>query len=309
MTAAVIGFIGVIAGALVTGWLNHRAEKDRRRAEARVAAQLIAAELENAVIELESSIEENKWWTGELLTKKWEDHASALAMEAERGLLESLADAYAQLEDWDRERKRAKSPKPSLELSKELETNQAQFKSLAEQLKEVVEPTSGRGSDLIAVAVKSFAILATLIVVGALAYAAFVPRAETTDSSIATALERELPGEEIVYCSHDADRWHCNVAYPTTPRSTCRRVAEPNFRHVSLQTGPASGNGPCGKSSTAWLPTAYKVTVGDEGPVASPRAGQTARRKRTERIWTRTSKLSLEKTSFVNRAVSWFEGE
>ncbi len=39
MIAALIGFIGVIAGALLTGWLSHRAEKERRRLEAGVASR------------------------------------------------------------------------------------------------------------------------------------------------------------------------------------------------------------------------------------------------------------------------------
>lgn len=312
MIAALIGFIGVVAGALLTGWLNHRAAKGRRRLEAGVAAQLIAAELDIAAIKLKSAIEASDWWPGELPTEQWRANGPALAREVEGRLLEELAATYTLLETWALERRSARKQELPANLLDELSENQSKVKYLAERLKKAVPPpSSGKVPKPIRILTGAIPIAAVILAVGALGYAVVVPRAETTDASIAAALEQELPGKEIVYCSHNADRWFCNVSYPKHRRGGCQVVRAELRSTVSLVSQPrGNGGGSCQRSNAAKRPISYEVGAGDDGLVASPRVNEILRKELAKKIQPPPAKeLETDKTSLITRVLRKFKGE
>lgn len=89
MTAAFVGLIGVIAGALLGGLLNAALERQRRKVAAKGAGWLIAAELDSTVRRIESALDSGQWWRGDCPTEAWQNHAKDLAFEASRPLRES----------------------------------------------------------------------------------------------------------------------------------------------------------------------------------------------------------------------------
>ncbi len=219
------------------------------------------------------------------------------------------------METWILERGSAGGPALPVDLRSELKANQEQVKYLATRLKEAVPPLSGdkaakpvgRGAKPIAALAGVVAILA----VGALGYAVLVPRAETTDASIAAALEQELPGKETAYCSHNAGRWHCNVSYPKQRRRGCL-VAQAELRStLSLVSHPTeNGGGTCRRSNAAERPTSYEVGTGDGGLVASPQVNKILRKELSERIQSPSAKeLETDETSLVTRAFKKLKGE
>lgn len=320
MTAAVIGFIGVVAGALLTAWFSRRAEKAKRRGEACVAATQIARELENVVLEIESAIKAPGWWSGRLSTDKWKAHGAALANEIDEDLFERLTIAYDQIEAWEREKE--KPEKPFLAYRGELEKNREQFKELAGRLGGAVKHSIG---EKVAKPIAVASGLIGLALVGLLSYAAVVPRIEMTDSSIAAALERELPGErDVVGCSHSADRWNCEAGYLEAPGSGCR-AADRSFQPVSLLVQrPAGAGKSCGRRG-ARPPEDYVVRPGDEYPIANRSAADIARQMRTDKLGQKKSpkradsrrskslerplELAPSETSYAERAVDWLLGD
>jgi hypothetical protein len=312
VVVALIGFIGVVAGSLLTGWLNHRAEKGRRRLEARVAAQLIAAELDIAAIKIKSAIKAHDWWPGELPTEQWRANGPALAREVESELLEELAATYTLLETWVLERRGAGAHGLPANLLGELSEHQSKVGYLATRLKDAVPaPLSAKAPNPIPILGGAIAISAVIVAIGALGYAVLVPRAETTDASIATALEQELPGKETVYCSHNADRWYCHVSYPKQRRGGCQ-VAQTKLQSTSSLVSQPTGNGggSCRRSTTAKLPTSYEVGAGDDGLIASPRVNEALRKELSKRIQSPPAKeLETDKTSLVTRMFRSLKGE
>jgi hypothetical protein len=295
VTVAVVGFIGVIAGALITAWFNQRAEKDRRRATARVAAHLIATELEQGTIRLRSSAKAGEWWSVNLSTELWKKNAPALAAEIRRSLLEELARAYSLFEVWDQKRASAGAGELEEVTVQRLETNAAQIDSVAERLKTAVRrPVATRAARPLQAAL---ALGAFLLVCGLL-YAASVPRTELTDASIATSLEVELP-EAVVGCSSNADQWLCEVSYP--PGRGCR-IVHPQSQSTSLlvENRPSLGDGSCGAGAEQRA-RSYEVVEGADGPVATPSQVEIEQVMHEAGI-----QLSPPKSSYFTRARKWF---
>ncbi len=312
VTAALIGLIGVVAGALLTGWLNHRTEKGKRHLEASVAAQLVAAELEIASIKLKSATNANEWWPGELPAEQWRKNGPSLAGEVGEELLGELAATYALLEIWILEQRAAKANGIPADLLSALEENQEKIEGVATRLKNAMPPpSSGQAPKSIRFFAGAIAVGAVILAVGALGYAALVPRAETTNAAIAAALEQELPGEEIVYCSHNADRWHCGVSYPKQRRGGCR-VAHAELRPTSsLVSQPTrDGGDSCRRSDAAKFPISFEVGAGDDGLVASPQVNKALRKELSERIQSPPAKeLETDKTSWATRVLRKLKGE
>lgn len=96
MTAALIGLIGVIAGALLGGLVNAWVERRRQRTAAWVAARLIAAELDVVERRVSSAIQNKNWWPGELPTNAWKAQLANLA--SGPASLTKLVAAYEKIE-------------------------------------------------------------------------------------------------------------------------------------------------------------------------------------------------------------------
>jgi hypothetical protein len=101
MTAAVVGVVSVIAGALLGGVLNYQLARSRQRALARAARRRIAAELKLVADRLKSAADTGKWWSGALPSDTWKATVNDLAVEVKRDLIDELTDAYALVELWN----------------------------------------------------------------------------------------------------------------------------------------------------------------------------------------------------------------
>jgi hypothetical protein len=93
MTAALIGLIGVVAGALLAGLANYEVERRKRLDAARAAGLLIADELQVAVRRLKSATAD-EWWAGELPTEAWKTNLKDLVHVLPDSVREDLRDAY-----------------------------------------------------------------------------------------------------------------------------------------------------------------------------------------------------------------------
>lgn len=302
MTAAFIGFLGVVAGALLTSWLNYGMERNRRRAEARVAAHLVSTELEKGSITLNSAVEADEWWSGEHSTQLWKANATTLAVEVPRELLEELAHAYSLLEIWDQRRSLAKSEKLDEGTVGRMKKNRAQIDGLVNRLKAAVHPSPLRRA---ARPLKLTMGAATIILACGLAYAAFVPRVELTDASIAAALEAELPEQATVDCRHSSGRWLCDATYPQA-RQSCSATQPHHQASARLAAArPGLVNGRCHRSPSVRRPESFEVGEGPAEPIATRSPEEIALRSHEAAI-----KLSPEETSYVTRAWEWLtEGE
>jgi hypothetical protein len=84
MPEALIGLIGVIAGALLGGVVNADLERRKRRAAAVAAGWLIVSELEVSVRRITSALEESQLWKGDLPNEAWKANASDLSFDLRR---------------------------------------------------------------------------------------------------------------------------------------------------------------------------------------------------------------------------------
>src|SRR5437660_11484501 len=98
MNAAAVGLIGVIGGALLTGVVNLVLERRTRRSRAKVAAGLIAVELDVALAKMDAALAEDEWWLGDLRVDEWRTHQSDLASDASYEHMEELGRAHARRE-------------------------------------------------------------------------------------------------------------------------------------------------------------------------------------------------------------------
>ncbi|MEN3285194.1 MAG: hypothetical protein V7607_6334 [Solirubrobacteraceae bacterium] len=81
MSDAVIGLVGVVVGAVVTGGVTAVGSWRARRRAARAALRLIHGDLMVALLLMERATNSDRWWAlpAELPTARWERHRDALA--------------------------------------------------------------------------------------------------------------------------------------------------------------------------------------------------------------------------------------
>ena len=101
MTAALIGLIGVIAGALLAGVANYWVESRRRRATAYAAGTLIVTQLTTVERRMTSASTKKQRWKGALPLDFWAEHANALAYDVRPRIFENVAGAYQLIDSWN----------------------------------------------------------------------------------------------------------------------------------------------------------------------------------------------------------------
>jgi hypothetical protein len=84
---ALIGFLGVIVGALLTGVVGYRVERRRQQDSARVAARLIAVELETAIRILSAADLVHAPRAQHIVTEQWEGRGADLIAFLDRARL------------------------------------------------------------------------------------------------------------------------------------------------------------------------------------------------------------------------------
>jgi hypothetical protein len=301
MAAALIGVIGVILGALVTALLSFRAEANRRRGEARVAARLIAGEINAASIRAGAYASAKRWGADEISTKQWRENGPALAAELSGATLERVLNAYDLIESWESKRGRCVGQPVDEKDIPALEKDEKALAALSASLKDAISrPFLARAPGL----VWGLGCLALLAVGVVIATALLVPRAEMTDSSIAAALGSEFQGEAFVSCSHSADRWHCDVGYPREGCQAADSLRSPATLLVAQRKSGQQSKS-CGGGTQPPLATgSYEVADGPEGPVATLDPDEIAREKFRQAFL-----LEVSDPSYLDRAVDEVLGD
>jgi hypothetical protein len=300
MTAAVIGVIGLIAGALITGLLDYRAARSNRRTRARVAGNLIATELELAIKRLDLARDKNRWWGQDFPSERWKANADALAVDVRRTLIDELAEAYAMLESWNLERAEGRDPVPNATQIKEIKDHRTRLNALKCRLRsEVRAPLSARVYKPIrftAVAIAAVVVATPFLIAG------FVQRPVLTDATIAAALQEKIAGPELVNCSDTTDRWVCDVT-DSSPRCRVEVGRSAAVARTVYATYAAKGAGAgCGGGNGSGT---IEVGEGPDGPVAVAKTSQIERQMHASAV-----RLDMPEKGWFERTFSrLFEDE
>lgn len=105
MSGALIGLIGVVAGALLGGAVSLYVQRNQERRLAAAAGRLIAGELGVVERRLRSSLVSQHWWDGELPNDAWQAHLKDLALNVSPAELEKVDAAYAIIDRWNKRRR------------------------------------------------------------------------------------------------------------------------------------------------------------------------------------------------------------
>ena len=80
MAIAVIGLVGVIAGALLGGLVTLYVDRVKLRRQAVVAGRLISTELEAIRTRMQGSVNAGQWWVPDLPTEAWKSQQESLGV-------------------------------------------------------------------------------------------------------------------------------------------------------------------------------------------------------------------------------------
>lgn len=111
MAIAIVGLVGVVIGALLSGVAQDLVERRKQHVSTRAAARAIGEELTiaaNKVSSATKAAEHPGWWSGTVVTRIWEDRFDALAAGISEELLAEVTRAYALIDSWNAEKAAAK---------------------------------------------------------------------------------------------------------------------------------------------------------------------------------------------------------
>lgn len=208
MTAALVGLLGVIAGALLGGVVNYSVDRKKQRAAAQVAALLIARELRAAATKMGSAVTTKGWWQGCLPTgEKHRLQQVAFGMPA---VLAPVTDAYGIIAIWN-----AAGRKEPPDLVRVAEGCKA-IEGAQGHLERAMRPNPlprWRWA-----ARRPVQVAATMLVVLGALVGLVVQRPDLDEVSVASAIEFALGENAVVECDRLGDDWLC-TAYklPPTP--------------------------------------------------------------------------------------------
>jgi hypothetical protein len=266
MSVALIGLMGVIAGALIGGWMNTRLEQRRRVLDAREAQSLIAAELDDAATRLQIAIRADEW--SPLPSGRWREGARPLLVAVDREIGGALNSAYGVIQAWDAESGNRKGQAPTDQEKTDFGRAEKEFRKLSKRLEDedLKPPRESRQRGLRT----AITVVAGLVVGAVLVYAAFVPRPDLTDQTIASALQSKLGGGALVACSENEDGWLCHASPPPRRRPTCGTQADTRAPRSQAELAVLVANSRCSK--TPQSPVKFEVAEGSDGPLAMPTA-------------------------------------
>jgi hypothetical protein len=229
MTAAIIGLLGVVVGALLSGVASDLLERRKRRATALAAARAIATELRVAHAKFESAtkpVRSPSWWVGIPVTTAWQGQLSLLAAKAPNKVVDETARAYAQIESWIGERDAANAAgatAPSDQQRTELNALLGNLETAIVLLDCFVSsPPGKRRREVIRIAISA----AVVLTVFAFLTMLFLPRADVTASTVAAAVERLEGPSSFVECDRAGSHWDCDVTHLSRPRRLCGVTAD-----------------------------------------------------------------------------------
>jgi hypothetical protein len=246
VTAAVVGAIGVILGALLGGVASDAVERRKVRVAGRAAARAIGAELALAASKLGSAtapseeasgpaaggagatapVEEPGWWLGVPSTRAWEARFDALAAIAPKEVIEDLATAYAQIESWKSQRQQATESWPSQAQVDELKKDVVLVVDAKRTLETFVSASRFQRAtrwtpDVAPWRVIVFRWVPALLVVVALGAVLLVPRDDVNAQTVAAAVEKGEGPHALAECDRVMDHWSCSVLTTVGARDRC----------------------------------------------------------------------------------------
>lgn len=298
VSAAIIGAVAVIVGAVFTGVASDIIERRKRRSAGRAAALAIAAELDLLASKLDSAAapgdeqaadadatHELGWWVGVPPISAWRSSFDALAAVAPRELIRFVATAYGQAESWQAERGQAGDLPP----------NAAQVV----QLKKDVELAERARDDLNLFATasgwrkalrwtpdepgwrKAVRWTPALLAISAFAIFLAVPRDDINTQTVATAVEQAYGPMSVAECDQVVSHWSCSVFTLAFPRAVCLSGFMPRTVAASTAHPPCALSAPK-RATVVDLGDQLLITPGDR------------ERGRNRRAWTEpTTERSL----------------
>lgn len=245
VTEALIGLIGVVAGALLGGLVRVLVDRQRQQLRARVAARLIAAELGVVVRKLQSAVKTGGWWAGELPTQAWRGHLGDLAVVVSNADLNSVQAAYESIDTWNADKVAANKPN-----SDELSRYQASFGTVRDRLIHLSSPA--RSGLMVVVARWAMLVVAFLAAIGLL-NAILAPRAYLDSAAVAAAVQSQFGNRVFVDCTPAGAEWSCSAHQLSDSRAACQVEAsdvstpEPGLANV-IAAAPGSAS-PCAETA------------------------------------------------------------
>jgi len=247
MTVAVLGFIGVVVGALLTGVVAYVVERKKHRNRARVAARLLALEIRVARKRILSAAAARSWWAGELPTAARSEQLSDLAfgLDLSNAELRKIDGAYVIIESWNLERDASGSKALTETQREELAVDAGELekviKWLTEELRQPLPAGEGRIARWLSSRrgiaarwlsrlvrwqgtrngriARSLTLLFLLAAV--VAFELGVPREDLDSTTVAAAVQSQLGDRVFVDCNPRGDGWACMVHHLSAPRGEC----------------------------------------------------------------------------------------
>jgi hypothetical protein len=338
MIPALIGLIGVIAGALLGGIVNFVVDRQKQRRVARASGVLVDVELKAALVMVEAAAKERSWWPGELATDAWEQHSidfaigltnprpgtgessredsgsnvkggskieegsNKLAGESPRHILERLGAAYANLHSWNV--RRAVAARHSHldigdEAVKELLQEAAGLRAVRQSLAEDLKRLA---TPRPLRAVRRWLVIAAVAVVALLL---LVPHQVVNSTTVAAALQSGLGDRVFVRCEPNGDNWSCTEYQLSAPRSNCPvGISSTAAAPLGGQTTVAVQHAADAQCVETGPPSKEDVSIDDSGRIEETPAGGGARA--TNRVVMNAP--GPEKKSWVWQAVTYLTG-
>jgi hypothetical protein len=219
VNAALIGLIGVVVGALLTGFASLWVEEKKRQRSAAVAAYLIADELATSYGRIESALDANpmQWWLGDLPTRAWQEHLKDLGFKASADSLQDLANAYIIIDRLNVDRGSDELP---AKLVTELQTADLPAIKIVKDNLCTTAKSLSVNPKLRGLRRRSSQVAAALIFVVAL-IAVIVPHPDVNSTTMASVVESWFGNHSFASCDPHGVDWSCNVLQLSGSRNAC----------------------------------------------------------------------------------------
>jgi hypothetical protein len=215
MTVALIGLIGVVAGALLGGVISYRYDRKKQRTLARLGGRLLAKELTVARERMLSAADSSKWWEGKLPTIAWQGRLGdlALGLDLSNNQLQGIYDAYVDVDLWNA---RQGSEEFGEGTAPQLRKSAGLLLPVETWLAgELVAPVLTRTQRIVS------ALIAAVLLLGAATFEVLVPRPDLDSQTVAAALQSQLGDQVFVDCNPSGDEWSCTEHYLSPSRAAC----------------------------------------------------------------------------------------
>jgi len=220
MTAAMVGLLGVIAGALLGGVVKSRADRRLRRVEVVATARIMAIELRSTALMLRTAGTSGEWWVGDLAVGLWDAKSLAVAYDLDESSLADVENSYALLRNLNASRRSIteaeKQRKPTEDTKSGLGTYATMVDKAASVLdKEACGLRSKRRNERLWIrgGLAGVVVLA-LVVAGWLVLVQTVP--DRSEPAVSHALETALGTGYLADCDGAGNDWACQV-FATAP--------------------------------------------------------------------------------------------